>query len=175
MHNALYGLQVRYKENEVNNVFCMYKSLTLLHCLKCWQQHIGTLMELSLLYWQDPCFNLNPSHVLRSWLSNSLCLFDRSVSLVQSIRSDILLRMWWHDLRLAYDNSSELTLAGDVSDIIWIPDVYVFNAIETERHKAFKSNIRTIIGPNGNIYTSLRYVVFASLFLALVNMHSLKP
>lgn len=64
--------------------------------------------------------------------------------------------MWWKDPRLAYDNITELTLSDDPSSLIWIPDVYVFNAIETKRHAAFKPNIRTLIGPNGNAYVSLR-------------------
>ena len=74
--------------------------------------------------------------------------------------SEILLRMWWRDPRLAYDNTSQIIFSGDPASFIWVPDVYVFNAISTKRHRALMPNVRTIIGPSGYGYISLRYCLF---------------
>ncbi|XP_065064976.1 glycine receptor subunit alpha-3-like isoform X5 [Rhopilema esculentum] len=73
--------------------------------------------------------------------------------------SDILLRLWWQDPRLAFDNNTDLTLSENPAALIWIPDVYIFNAIETKNHKALKRNLRVKIGPSGNIYISWRLTI----------------
>ena len=95
-----------------------------------------------------------------------------AITLLQSVRSDILLRVWWRDPRLAYDNTSILNFSDDPTDLIWVPDVYVFNAIETNRHRALKPNLRTKIGPNGNVYISIRYHIFIfDMFLTVILLH----
>eukprot|EP00794_Sanderia_malayensis_P018848 gene18848-20746_t len=76
-----------------------------------------------------------------------------------SIRSEIILRQWWNDPRLVFDNKSTFTYNGNPSGDIWIPDIYVSNARETETHSGLTDDIRVKIGPNGDVYVSIRLTV----------------
>ena len=72
------------------------------------------------------------------------------------MEAEIFLRVYWNDRRLAFDNKTELNFNDHPSELIWTPDVYCFNSIKTKRHRALTKNVRTKIGPNGDIYVSLR-------------------
>eukprot|EP00112_Aurelia_sp_Birch-Aquarium-sp1_P021411 Seg5763.1 transcript_id=Seg5763.1/GoldUCD/mRNA.D3Y31 product="Glycine receptor subunit alphaZ1" protein_id=Seg5763.1/GoldUCD/D3Y31 len=76
-----------------------------------------------------------------------------------SISCDILLRHWWNDPRLAYDNKTELNFNGNPASIIWVPDTYISNGIKTHTHKGVTGNFRTKIGPNGDVYLSARLTI----------------
>ncbi len=72
------------------------------------------------------------------------------------MRVDIILRTFWNDPRLAYDNKTILNFNGDPTEHIWVPDIYITNARETNGIKTLKKNIRSRYGPKGNIYISAR-------------------
>ena len=77
---------------------------------------------------------------------------------LQSLRSDIILRQWWNDPRLALDNVTVLNYNGDPTQHIWLPDVHVANARNAGSPSGLTKNIRCKIGPSGDVYLSVRFV-----------------
>ncbi|XP_065065175.1 gamma-aminobutyric acid receptor subunit rho-1-like isoform X2 [Rhopilema esculentum] len=68
---------------------------------------------------------------------------------------DFYLRHWWRDERLDFGNEA-FNFNGDPSDTIWVPDTFFPNAVDIKHHKTLTPSARTIIGPNGTVYTSIR-------------------
>ncbi|XP_057310827.1 gamma-aminobutyric acid receptor subunit rho-1-like [Hydractinia symbiolongicarpus] len=69
-----------------------------------------------------------------------------------TFESGFYLRQWWRDPRLQRNDSSTLH-ATSLDHLLWIPDTTVFDARSLTM---FNDAIRTVIEPNGVVYTSRR-------------------
>ena len=87
--------------------------------------------------------------------------------LLQTLRVDFYFRNWWKDQRLNF-GETEFNFNGDPSDLIWVPDTFGQNAIQTTQHKTLTVNTRTKLGPNGSVYSSARYARQSTFYIGYV-------
>eukprot|EP00794_Sanderia_malayensis_P018873 gene18873-20773_t len=74
----------------------------------------------------------------------------------QEYNLDIVFRQWWKDDLLQGAVTQPVTMAIDPGDIIWKPDTYFVNAVQSEFHDVTKTVMRLVLQPDGSIYYSSR-------------------
>ena len=70
------------------------------------------------------------------------------------------MRNWWIDPRLA-SATEAIHRTTSLDHLIWLPDTSVYDSTNEEY---FPKAIRTILKPDGSVYTSRRYVYCLSKF-----------
>ncbi len=75
---------------------------------------------------------------------------------MQSYETDVFIRMNWNDTRMCHNATDYITLSGEHKQPIWTPDVYVENALKSNKHEVTKLNNYVRIFPSGKMLISLR-------------------
>ena len=85
------------------------------------------------------------------------------VECLQDYSINIFLRQQWHDPRLTFPPNSTfnstLTLDARFVDLIWVPDIFLFNEVSAgEFHRVPAPNTRLTLDPDGTVFVSHRCV-----------------
>ncbi|XP_048578923.1 gamma-aminobutyric acid receptor subunit beta-1 isoform X2 [Nematostella vectensis] len=82
---------------------------------------------------------------------------------------DLFLMQHWHDERLKHSLDFPISLDGQYSDLVWLPDTIVLNIKKAIAHNVPNDNSDLSIYPDGTVHNSLRVTLVASCGMDLRN------